>query len=379
MKRTSAALRAHFAQPYQTTATCLQVTLSNGTVLGFTDHDVDITIAGWVAPEDVVNGTYVAAQGYTLSDVATSDALNVDNTEVSGILQYPGVTEADLKAGLWDFARIRIFLVNWADLTMGPSWLRAGRLGEVTVERGMFKAELRGLMNAYTRNVGELTSPTCRAQLYDARCTVNPTGFTVTGTLTGISDDQLTLFDSGRTEPGPTGTVPITGITNANPGVVTFDPTLVPDFALTQDQPIAMSQIVGPTLLNTITVARNPTATTFELTIDTSDTGVYPPYVGSGILSPLGGNSGYFDHGVITITSGANNGLSMEVKSYVPGQWTLQLPFPYALSGTETYSMKAGCDKAKATCKNKFSNLLNFRGEPDLRGNDALMQVGRHK
>jgi hypothetical protein len=29
-----------------------------------------------------------------------------------------------------------------------------------------------------------------------------------------------------------------------------------------------------------------------------------------------------------------------------------------------------GCDKTRATCVAKFSNILNFRGEPDVPGQD---------
>ena len=32
----------------------------------------------------------------------------------------------------------------------------------------------------------------------------------------------------------------------------------------------------------------------------------------------------------------------------------------------------AGCDKALATCATKFTNTLNFRGFPDMPGNDFL-------
>lgn len=35
----------------------------------------------------------------------------------------------------------------------------------------------------------------------------------------------------------------------------------------------------------------------------------------------------------------------------------------------------AGCDKRSETCRNKFNNLLNFQGFPDLPGDDWLMAV----
>jgi hypothetical protein len=45
--------------------------------------------------------------------------------------------------------------------------LRVGTLGEVTVRKGVFVAEIRWLSQAFQRQIGELSSPTCRAR---ARC-----------------------------------------------------------------------------------------------------------------------------------------------------------------------------------------------------------------
>nr|WP_325048889.1 phage BR0599 family protein [Rhodophyticola porphyridii] len=35
--------------------------------------------------------------------------------------------------------------------------------------------------------------------------------------------------------------------------------------------------------------------------------------------------------------------------------------------------LEAGCDKRMETCRLKFNNLLNFRGFPDIPGDDWLM------
>jgi uncharacterized phage protein (TIGR02218 family) len=88
-------------------------------------------------------------------------------------------------------------------------------------------------------------------------------------------------------------------------------------------------------------------------------------------------DSGYFDGGVITFTSGANNGFAMEVKSYVPGQISLHLPMPYPVAAGDTYSMVGGCDKSLRTCIDRYNNVVNFRGEPYLPGLDKVLQTGR--
>lgn len=45
---------------------------------------------------------------------------------------------------------------------------------------------------------------------------------------------------------------------------------------------------------------------------------------------------------------------------------------PEVSSGT-TFDIIAGCDKQHATCRDKFSNIINFRGFAAMPGNDVLM------
>lgn len=384
MKTVSTALKAHLALPTQTMATCWLAILSNGSQYGFTDHDADIVVSGWVGSDALLNETYEAATGFNATAVQTSDALNVDNLEAHGALVSPAITEDDLRTGKWDFARIYIFQVNWADLTMGPLYQRVGWLGEVTAGRTTFQAELRGLMQLYTRTLVELTSPLCRAKLGDARCKVvldagSPT-FTHYATVDDANSDNTTFYSSTLTQEGAGTGVAITNVTNANPTVVTLaDDTL----HLFEGEVIAISGVTGMVQINTTTVAHNPSGVTFELDLDTTDTGIYLPYAGGGTVAPLGQTSGFFDFGVVTWLTGANAGLSMEVKSFSAGQVTLVLPMPFPISTagdspSDTFKIVAGCDKAFATCRDKFHNVENFRGEPFIPGVDKLVQVGRH-
>lgn len=74
--------------------------------------------------------------------------------------------------------------------------------------------------------------------------------------------------------------------------------------------------------------------------------------------------AGYFDQGTITFTSGANNGVTRNVKSYTPGVVTLSYPLPSTPAIGDGFTAYPGCDKRQATCSGKFSNLANFRGFP---------------
>ena len=87
----------------------------------------------------------------------------------------------------------------------------------------------------------------------------------------------------------------------------------------------------------------------------------------------------WFDRGRIIWTSGANAGLVMEVKSHVSsgGEGAIQLwrPMARAIAIGDGFDVTAGCDKRFATCRDKFSNVLNFRGFHIMPGNDFLQIV----
>lgn len=85
---------------------------------------------------------------------------------------------------------------------------------------------------------------------------------------------------------------------------------------------------------------------------------------------------GFFDEGVIVIHYPTGD-LSYEIKAYIPGVWITKTPFAYDATGV-AYDMTQGCNRLFSTCCNVFNNAVNFRGEPWLRGPDALVQIGRH-
>lgn len=85
--------------------------------------------------------------------------------------------------------------------------------------------------------------------------------------------------------------------------------------------------------------------------------------------------AGIYSFGMLTFTSGANAGLSMEMKTYVPGEFTLFLPFPYDVVPGDAYQVTEGCDKSFKTCAGRFVNAVNFRGEPHVPGADRILET----
>lgn len=190
MKSVSGGLAAHIAGEVTTLATIWRVTRADGQVFGYTDHDADVVYGAL---------THIASAGYTASAVETRAGLAADNLEITGLLDAPSITEADLMAGKWDFAKVEISLINWADTSQGILRQRVGRLGEVRVARGRFIAELLGLAVALQQSVGRVVQVACDARLGDARCKVNLATYTVSGAVTAVSSRRA-FTDAARAE-----------------------------------------------------------------------------------------------------------------------------------------------------------------------------------
>jgi len=78
--------------------------------------------------------------------------------------------------------------------------------------------------------------------------------------------------------------------------------------------------------------------------------------------------------GLLTWTSGANNGAKMEVHSVSVNTIVLVLPMGYDIAVGDTYTVYPGCDKLLSTCKAVFSNVVNFRGFPYIPGPDKALR-----
>ena len=84
---------------------------------------------------------------------------------------------------------------------------------------------------------------------------------------------------------------------------------------------------------------------------------------------------GYFDQGKLTWTSGANIGVSSEIKSFVGDDFILWDRMLHPIQIGDAYTATPGCDKLAETCKDKFDNFINFGGFDKLPGRDAIAQT----
>ncbi|ACB96298.1 DUF2163 domain-containing protein [Beijerinckia indica] len=71
-----------------------------------------------------------------------------------------------------------------------------------------------------------------------------------------------------------------------------------------------------------------------------------------------------YEQGLVTFTSGVNNGVTATVKWANTAQFGLAYPLDRPPSIGDTFTIYQGCDHTFASCGAKFSNQANFRGFP---------------
>ena len=113
-------------------------------------------------------------------------------------------------------------------------------------------------------------------------------------------------------------------------------------------------------------------------------------YKGMGVVTDLlrdrafmasglsGFDAGWFASGTLTWTSGANAGRATEVLAHgldgsIATLTLLEAPVR-AIAEGDGFIARAGCDKRIATCSAKFANVANFRGFPNVPGQDAVLR-----
>lgn len=192
MKTISPELQAHLDSGLTTMATCCKITRVDGVEIHFTDHIKKLLIDG---------DSYDAAFGYTPSESDTKSDLSTSNMEIIALLDSPKISSRDIMVGLFDGARVDFFAVNYETLSMGRIHLPAAIMGDVTIEKGRFTAELMGMMGKLSQYYGQSTSIDCPADLGDAACGVDMTASarSFTGITSGASSrDKIQAAD--RTE-----------------------------------------------------------------------------------------------------------------------------------------------------------------------------------
>jgi uncharacterized phage protein (TIGR02218 family) len=89
----------------------------------------------------------------------------------------------------------------------------------------------------------------------------------------------------------------------------------------------------------------------------------------------------WFERGRLTVLGGAGAGLSAAIKAdrLSGGLREIELweELRAAVQPGDAVRLEAGCDKRAETCRDRFANLLNFRGFPHIPGDDWITTYPR--
>jgi len=169
---TSSEFQAHLGRNVTTLCHCWRVSLRDGTVLGFTDHDQALEVDGTeFAPES----------GFSASEARKSEGLGVDGMDVEGALSSARITERDILDGRYDGAAVETLIVNWREPSQFAVIGRA-TIAKITRADDRFVAELESLGRGLDLPGGRQIKRSCDAELGDARCGVSLAGLEFTGT-----------------------------------------------------------------------------------------------------------------------------------------------------------------------------------------------------
>ncbi|MFN8993818.1 MAG: DUF2163 domain-containing protein, partial [Pseudomonadota bacterium] len=164
MRTIPIALQAHLDSDATTTGHLLRIepVRAGYSVVGLTDLDVDVA---YDDGDGLVQ--YLAPVGFTASALVSTSDFTVDNAETQSLFpeyEVPQISEADIRAGAYDYAGFKLYLVNYTDLSQGHVLLMTGTLGEMkTVDGVAFFGELRSLFQQFRQSIVERDSLTCRA------------------------------------------------------------------------------------------------------------------------------------------------------------------------------------------------------------------------
>lgn len=202
-------LRSHLQSTMQTTCYLLKVIPRDPSypAYGVTDLDRDV-----VYDDGGGEMTYLAAIGMQPAAILTGADLAVDNSELPSLLPEFDVpiSEADIRAGAYDYARFVYMRVNYQDLSQGHVTIHAGTIGQVTIRSDglSFVNELRGLAAQLKQSVCAKDSLTCRAihgsqppgsstpgpQVERDWCGFDAAGELVTATVTAVGLETTRAF-----------------------------------------------------------------------------------------------------------------------------------------------------------------------------------------
>lgn len=149
-----------------TTAFVWLITRNDGTRVGFTDHDQDITFQSVLCH---------ASTGMTTTRVSKSLFLEAGELEVEGAIDGSILTKADIDRGLYDNASAELYNVNWKNVSEFELII-LGNFGQIVLgDQGGFSTEFLSKSSTLDQTQGRTFQRTCNWKLGDSKCGIDLT------------------------------------------------------------------------------------------------------------------------------------------------------------------------------------------------------------
>lgn len=207
MRQMTSSMEAHISGEVSSLTWLVKISRTDGTILGFTTHDRDLTVDGTL---------YEAETAIGPTTIENQASAAPDNLQLDGVLSSDRIKESDLISGRYNGARLDIYRCNWRDVSMGVFQLGRYFIGPVTWMEGKFKADLLSLKDALSRVDSLFITERCRFSLGDAMCGIDVEAISVNTEVMHASGYAITV-EIGGTQSWPYGTVevlegPMTGL-----------------------------------------------------------------------------------------------------------------------------------------------------------------------
>src|SRR6185369_13719467 len=111
-------LAEHLKSQVTTICTCVAIRRKrDDRSFHFTDHDRVVVFQGQ---------QYLPYNSFSRFSISSSVELDVDGLEITGMIRESGIQRADIASGLFDFAEVEVFIVNYESPSDGRLILRKG-------------------------------------------------------------------------------------------------------------------------------------------------------------------------------------------------------------------------------------------------------------
>ena len=159
---------------------CWKIELSNGNILGFSTNDGEFNYDG-------IKFNPLSADNIKTIDVSLD--IKADEFKISNLISSELIRVDDILNGLYDNAKVEIFLIDISRLDLGKVSLLNGIISSIECDDNIFTANIKGLKNELNKTIGEIYSPLCRARFCDSKCGLTMANYEFNGTIDFVEDN----------------------------------------------------------------------------------------------------------------------------------------------------------------------------------------------